>query len=78
MKYKSENKTFNFVDSLVNPKHPKNIMKRKCNICGKIFKNKQELIEHLVEEYEDSELKCDAARIQLEELGIKNPYDVIV
>lgn len=51
-------------------------MKKKwqCFECGKIFKLKRDLVEHLKDEFEEANIICDEVAGQLEELGVKEPW----
>jgi hypothetical protein len=46
----------------------------KCSICYKEFKTKKELVAHLSGEFDEYSMMADMAVEQLEDLGVKNPY----
>lgn len=49
--------------------------KWQCDVCGEEFRNKKQLIDHLITEWEDAQQTTDEAFYQLEQLGVKNPYE---
>ena len=43
-----------------------------CKDCGEIFKSKADLVEHLIEAFDDYTQSADICECQLEDLNVKN------
>ena len=46
----------------------------KCDVCSYVVNTKKELVEELLNHWNDGQQEVDEAEYQLEELGIKEPW----